>query len=236
MWKHNHIYPPSTITHKYATTHRPKKFNKKQTLRTHTHTHKCKSWAGLWAFNDQSSNYGTFPLSETEKEKDKVCVSRRLVTRQENSVLECVKWIPRRHRQRTPSFSLALFLKKDKVKTLHTNKATIPGIVKMWLNHKKKHISEKHNQRATAHTADVPHLPEASGNWVFAAPLSSQTARKSDLLTIAWRKAGFDISVTGLIFKYLASIWLFFQPVLTFVSGDTITSSRPRPIAVRTCY
>lgn len=53
-------------------------------------------------------------------------------------------------------------------------------------------------------TADVPLLPEASGNSVFAAPLSIQTASKSDLLTIAWSKAGFDTSATGLILKYLA--------------------------------
>jgi len=89
LWKQ----PPSIHIHKYATTNRPKK-NQQKHINTAqcVHTHKCKSWAGLWAFNDQSRNYCTFPLlANFQKEKDKVCVPRRLVTtRQENSVLESV--------------------------------------------------------------------------------------------------------------------------------------------------
>lgn len=102
-------------------------------------------------------------LSETREEEDKVCASRRLVTRQENSVLESV-WSE--YWRGTASGQLAfLSLKQDKVKTLHTNKETIPGIVKRWFNHtKKNHISEEHNQRATANTADAPILSKASGN------------------------------------------------------------------------
>lgn len=173
-------------------------------------------------------------LSEIGKERDKVCVSRRLVTRQENSVLERVwsEYWGGTASGRLAFLSLSL-RKKDKVKTLQ-NKATIPGIVKRWLNHKKKtHIWGTQSKGHCTHSRCATSPRGLWELWVFAAPLSSQTARKSDLLTIAWSKAGLDISVTGLIFIYLASIWLFFQPVLTFVSGDTI---RPRPIAVHTCY
>ncbi len=89
------------------------------------------------------------------------------------------------------------------------NKATIPGIVKRWFNHKKntylrKTIKGPQCAQQMCHFSQRP-----LGTQCFAAPLSSQTARKSDLLTIAWSKAGFDTYATGLIFKYRA---VFFTP------------------------